>query len=904
MTRVIDLTETSDLTEEELNFMYGDTFFGANDENTKNLLEAYYSHNDVPHFLNDPDIRIPLFPTTVVQPHSNLNYNYDIDGIVIELKDLTALKANLHYLFVGKVLANQLQVHWPTLRKHLVLSEYDATGLSALTRTFGHTLGFVDGGYQLHLTCMSALKTNPHPVYNSDITAKANASQVINNVLKVFANKLKALPPQELLRPTIMKTNLNDLKRMHVLEQDQSFLMELLMEAIKDNNKDPTQTLMVFLSKFGQKDETPLPLATIVNRKGVLSMTCHSACTVTAKDPRVDLMWSRYGLQEMVGHRGNMFPIYSMSEAANYQTNIDQYDITIERDLLDVFVGPITSSNITFVQLYATTPHVRHDNFRHPVSRTITTCGVHMQKHNTMILQRAKSYIDRMDDLVRKTGCRTQARIEAVFKLDQNFPTVLEAKDFYNPQALYSLLETNPMLLPFKDNSHGLGLRHVVQPVAAHLCNTLYTLFDECKGRGGYKNSWTAFQFELALEELFFGRPFSPQSRDFSVSLGTNSTNPNSLSKQRGFLGLSPIGSASVGENPPPINTWISDPLQQMRVQRIFTFTEALDAGSMVLGQALVQVLLCDLHERNDRIHTDALKQDSVPFMCKLVGCRTLTDLCKDLTERKAFNYPLTFGRALQLAQNTGHDVNECLQLGMMGFKIFPAIVYWDEKRHPKARWNKINYVELYRVNETPSTKALSAAYTGDVCSCIEKRGLSYSRNLTKYRDNGMPWIEHTLLRLPKDMQKDQIILTLTFISCVALLHNSDYITFGELRALLQDMTITQEELIKLQILSPLLLLPTPKVHRLNENIPYKIQKTFEIEKPNPTNPACRARSPSPEDSEPEEEQQQPVEQVIERIHATTVPANSTRWTDEEPMDEIEAKTNTQPKPTVRRPMG
>lgn len=686
MAAVIDLTDSMKYSEEDLNFLYSDTFFGANDENTKNLLDAYYSHNDVEHFLKDEDIKIPLFPTTVQNPKDNLNYTYDIDGLVIQLNNLTAVKARIHYLFVGKVMAPQLQQHWPVLRKHLPLAEYDATGISSLKKTFGHTLAFMDGGYALNLSCMTALTTNPHPVFRSEMAARANASQMINNVLHLFATKLKSLPAQDLQRPTIMKNNLNDLKRMHILEHDQSFVLEILSQAIQQINTDPTQKLVMFMTKFGQKEESALPIAALVNRRQVHSITCHSACTITPKDPRVDLMWSRYGLQKVVGHRGNIFTTYAMTEAANFQTNIDQHRITLDRDLLDVFCAAIYCSDITFVQLYATTPHVRGDMFKHPVSRVIATCGMHIQKHNTSILQKAKSYIDHMDDLTKKTACRTQARIEAVFLLDNNIPHVLEARDFYNPQAIYRLLDSNPMLLTFKDNAHGLGLRHVTQPVAAYLTNTLYTLLEECKGRGGYTSSWMAFQYELALEEMLFGKPYSHSSNQFSVSLGTNTTNQNSLSRHRGFLGLSPVGSASVGEDPPPIETWITDPVQQMRIRRIFPFTETLNATPAVIGTALVQVLLCDLHERNAKISTDTFKHATVPFMCKLVGCRTTSELCKDLVERKAFTYPHTFGRAVQLAQEAGHNVLECLQLGLADFKIFPAIVYWDEKRHPKAK--------------------------------------------------------------------------------------------------------------------------------------------------------------------------------------------------------------------------
>lgn len=67
--------------------------------------------------------------------------------------------------------------------------------------------------------------------------------------------------------------------------------------------------------------------------------------------------------------------------------------------------------------------------------------------------------------------------IEAVFLIKDHFPLSLDAKDFffYTP-ALHQLLEQTPMLIPFKDNSHGLGLWHVVQPVATHLTSTLESL--------------------------------------------------------------------------------------------------------------------------------------------------------------------------------------------------------------------------------------------------------------------------------------------------------------------------------------------------------------------------------------------------------------------------------------------
>lgn len=332
--------------------------------------------------------------------------------------------------------------------------------------------------------------------------------------------------------------------------------------------KDPSHKIMCFLQKFGQKQETLLELAPLVNQHEVESITCHAACTLSGRDQRIDIMWSRYGLQEVVGHRGSMYTSSGIPEAANFQSNLDNQPLTVDGCVLDIFDGAQSYSKITFLQLYANTPHVHMAIAKHPVTRVIATCGVYLKRHSRMLMQKAYTYIKSMDDLSRKSQCRTHARIEAVFMVKDHFPIRLEAKDFFNQNALHQLLMQKPMLVPFKDNAHGLDLRHVLNPVATHLTNTLETLFQNSHGQGGYKNSWTAFQMELALEEIFFGRLFCPQSKPFSISLGTDSSNHNSLTKRRGFLGLSPIGSASIGESPPPIKIWINDPIQIMRVER------------------------------------------------------------------------------------------------------------------------------------------------------------------------------------------------------------------------------------------------------------------------------------------------------------------------------------------------
>ncbi|MGL5567401.1 MAG: hypothetical protein ACRDC4_16885, partial [Plesiomonas sp.] len=244
-----------------------------------------------------------------------------------------------------------------------------------------HTLAFVDGGFLLNKCVITAETHQPHTVFQTEVAARANAAQVINQVLEIFGSQLSSLSSENLERPTVFKTNLNDLNRMNIVGNDQPFILGLLMEAIKQANHDPTLKIMIFIIKFGQKEKKPLDIVTLVKRDGIKSISCHAACTMSSKDPRVDLLWSRYGLQSVVGHRGSLYTSYGIPEA----TNLDQHNITLERVLLDVFKGEQRYSDISFVQLYANTPHVHMAFTKHPVSRVIATCGAHNKAHAKMI---------------------------------------------------------------------------------------------------------------------------------------------------------------------------------------------------------------------------------------------------------------------------------------------------------------------------------------------------------------------------------------------------------------------------------------------------------------------------------------------------------------------------------------
>lgn len=181
------------------------------------------------------------------------------------------------------------------------------------------------------------------------------------------------------------------------------------------------------------------------------------------------------------------------------------------------------------------------------------------------------------------------------------------------------------------------------------------------------------------------------------------STNPNSLTRLRGFLAVGPVGAISVGESsPPPLETWIKDDLGR-NWSRFCCLTW------------------------NDHLPLDSLKGPEHPIG-SISGLPDGWGVTREVCERKAFCYPHTFGRAAEMVTSMSLDPVNCLELGLAKFKFFLHIKYWDERpRRPCGTW---------KISLSPS-HVPAAAYRGNMCAKIEKLDLSFSRNLTKYREHG-----------------------------------------------------------------------------------------------------------------------------------------------------------------------
>ncbi|KAL7372735.1 hypothetical protein ABVT39_021596 [Epinephelus coioides] len=427
---------------------------------------------------------------------------------------------------------------------------------------------------------------------------------------------------------------------------------------------------------------------------------------------------------------------------------------------------------------------------------------------------------------------------------------LLSVLKLYGKLTFFQLYADSPhahIQMPFKhpECSDG-GLLSVLREVVLCLVDELTSIYHENEGVARYDACWKAYQYELAFEELIHGRPLSPLDNQLSVSLGTSSVSERSLTHQRGFLGLAPHSSASAGETPPPLHNWTRDELQTKRIERLFPLCQTLEAAPSVTGVALVNVLLCDIYKSNTDIPMALVKSDHPPG--RLVGVWPLETLCDNLAEKDSFPVPNTFGRARMLVTQAGKDPKVCLLAGFVEAKLnfFPAFKFRDTKGGKRLWWNCRDYVQVHSAGSEPFSISQVASLTLQVCVEIERRSLTYSRNLDKHRDHGMAWMEKVLSRLPESMKKTPNIRlrALTFISSIGMVFNM-------------------------------------VIWRLHEDIPYRAVQP-------PRSVVPKPKPPERPEYEPAEEDVQAVEaqddlRAMERSQAMCLPEYSSgKWSDVE----------------------
>lgn len=143
-----------------------------------------------------------------------------------------------------------------------------------------------------------------------------------------------------------------------------------------------------------------------------------------------------------------------------------------------------------------------------------------------------------MEDLAEKVYCFILRMEQVVLSAGVNsMPTSFTPVEFLCPAKMKNFFATHPRVW---------WQWAVVSDAPCVDVPVWHTEGTPC-GFGGLSGQLEVFQYELALEEVFYG---------------PSSINANSVSYQRGFIGLTPCNSASAEERPPPDHHQNHDPIQ------------------------------------------------------------------------------------------------------------------------------------------------------------------------------------------------------------------------------------------------------------------------------------------------------------------------------------------------------
>lgn len=796
------------------------------------LLEARQQHDTVQSFLSDRDVHVTARPAPLT--HRELNelimFTQDIDGIVLELEELDTISLHLPYIrLIGQ--RNTAKVYH-RLKKHLVLSDYSAREIEALKGITALTVA--DQGGWLVQVGFVPLPGCPSP----------QSPPPLAQVHKNFTTKLEQLPPHDLARISIRKNSLSRVDNFNLMPIDQPFILGLLDKAIHDVPMADGWRVIKFMSLFGQKQESALLLSSVVCRtESIRCLSVHAACTLHLNGGD-HLFWSRDSIQELIGHRGSLFASLTLSAAVNFQSNMDHRPLDLGKRLLALATRP---SDVTFLQLYADTPH-RHlkDFVCHPVTGSIVTTGLLHYQTDKRLHDRAEAYLTHFGDEARKfLGTQVCARLELVCRTSvQDLPEHdrVDPASFLSRRALVELLldDEHPVLLPFNEfplmearTPRMLTFSSVISEVALWMVDELRQIHQQYAAKGGFNPSWRAFQIELALEKFLWGKTISRRDNPWATGLGPGRQDPDdSFTWYRGFLGLEPPNSCAADEHdPPPLFHWTPNQVQKRRIKMLFDFADILHTSSSpLIGARLLHFFVHDLNPNYQISHLsiERLKSKDPPPGMIIMGTATPEQVVKSVTENiTLLRFPAVSQRAWALMSQQGHapDPNHIITEGLaeVGLRYFPLVRRYDESRNPKASWDGKKVMEVILPGGTASAAAKAAFITDEVLLFLETNEFTWPRHLDPYREYGLPWMVAVMRRLaPLKLSDDQHFKVCTFLSAVGMLQNKGYIMYTKLVQLCQELKVQQHVLQKMKVLSNVLLQPVHgcKVFRLHEDIP------------------------------------------------------------------------------------
>ena len=178
--------------------------------NTAELLHDINSAIDMEGFLSNEDEHLNVRSTnaTLLEQSALIDFDYDIDGVVVELHSLSGIAAPVFYLKLNSKKIN-IQPCYHIAKKHFDLSTFTGNGLKSLQNCHGIHLCYTMG-YRVSLCLVPDGSTGAHDL-SSAVQAKSATQALLTVIGEKVSTALISLSHADNGRPSVQKNSLHDL---------------------------------------------------------------------------------------------------------------------------------------------------------------------------------------------------------------------------------------------------------------------------------------------------------------------------------------------------------------------------------------------------------------------------------------------------------------------------------------------------------------------------------------------------------------------------------------------------------------------------------------------------------------------------------------------------------------------
>lgn len=218
----------------ENEYQQEDSFLKVAKENSISFCSTFLKYENVHSFMHRSEvgfISTRCVNTTFGEMYCLLQSSLDIDGIVLEIKDLTAIKFPVFYMNILPRGDGSIISLYPVLKKHIDITRYQKESLSLLKKCYGIQL-FSSFGWQVNLGLIPLPNVGSTFDLSSALNYKLFAFQYFSRVKSTFQNLLLKLSPKEMGRDTLKKNSIFNVSKWRILAKDQTFVMTILNKAL------------------------------------------------------------------------------------------------------------------------------------------------------------------------------------------------------------------------------------------------------------------------------------------------------------------------------------------------------------------------------------------------------------------------------------------------------------------------------------------------------------------------------------------------------------------------------------------------------------------------------------------------------------------------------------------------